>query len=76
MPDPALEALRTRLGADLDMLTAYDAAQLAVLDRAVAAAMATDDAAVEAGFEGSVRIVPRPLRGRARALLFPGGDRG
>lgn len=77
MPDSALDALRRRLGdADLGALASYDDAQLAALDRAVAAAMAADDDAVESGVEGAVRLVPRPLRGRARAMLFPRGDRG
>jgi hypothetical protein len=44
---------------------------LAVLDDLVAATFAAEDAAVADGLDGTVRAVPRPLRGRARALIFP-----
>jgi hypothetical protein len=38
----------------------------------VAAAAAADTARVEKALEATMKLVPAPLRPRARALLFPG----
>ena len=69
-----LDSLAERLGVPRSRLAALDAcspADLTVLDDLVAATFATEDAAVAAGLDGTVRAVPRPLRGRARSLIFP-----
>lgn len=57
----------------LALLAAYDDEDLTVLDDAVALAIRAEDHAVEQGLSEALRFVPRPLRGRARALLFGDG---
>jgi hypothetical protein len=76
MSDDPLAALADRLGVSrdrLDGLSGCMPADLAELDTLVAAAFAIEDEAVESGLQRTVSAVPRPLRGKARALLFPEG---
>ena len=40
----------------------------------VVAAVAADTARIEQALEATMKLVPAPLRPRARALLFPGDD--
>jgi hypothetical protein len=73
--DP-LVSLASRLGVPASRLAGLadlTAADLAVLESLVADAFAAEDRAVREGLERTVGAVPRPLRGRARSLLFPGG---
>jgi hypothetical protein len=75
----ALAPLAELLGVpegELGMLRAYDAAQVEVLEVAVAAALEAEDAAFTTASEDALRFVPRLLRGPARAMLIPGGRRG
>lgn len=75
---PPLAALADRLGVAEDRLAAlreYDEAEVAVLDRAVAEAIATEDAEFEAAAEKALGLVPRLLRGTVRAMMLPGGRR-
>jgi len=79
MSKKELTALADRLGVPasrLKTLEGYAAADLATLNRAVADAMKTEDDAFATGLQDAVRFIPRPLRGFARKLLFPAGDRG
>ncbi|WP_157571667.1 hypothetical protein [Nocardioides alkalitolerans] len=78
MSRPSLETLASRLDlpvASLAVLEACTDDELAVLDEAVALAVMAEDQAVEHGLDAAVRFVPRPLRGRARKLVF-GSERG
>jgi hypothetical protein len=79
MPNKELTALADRLGVPasrLQPLDGYTADEIGRLDRAVAAAMTVEDDAFATGLQDAVRFIPRPLRGFARKLLFPAGDRG
>ena len=74
MSDP-LATLADRLGVSrdrLDGLAGCESADLTDLDGLVAAAFATEDEDVESGLQRTVSAVPRPLRGKAKGLLFPG----
>ncbi|HEY1134294.1 MAG TPA: hypothetical protein VGE77_06925 [Nocardioides sp.] len=76
MSRPVLTAMARRLDLPVErlaLLEAYDDADLTVLDDAVSLAIRAEDRAVTEGLEEAVRFVPRPLRSRARAMLF--GDR-
>ncbi|HEY3014603.1 MAG TPA: hypothetical protein VGJ41_05800 [Nocardioides sp.] len=78
MSKKELTVLADRLGVParrLQPLEEYAADQIAVLDRAVAAAMKAEDDAFATGLQDAVRFIPRPLRGFARKLIFPAGDR-
>ncbi|QIX26586.1 hypothetical protein ncot_08205 [Nocardioides sp. JQ2195] len=55
-------------------LEACSAEELTHLDSLVEAAFVREQEAVEAGLKATLQAVPRPLRGRAKSLLFPGGD--
>lgn len=50
--------------------------QAEVLDAAIVEAMRAEDEGFDTGLQEALRLVPRPLRGVARGLLFPGGGRG
>lgn len=52
----------------LEALPAEDQARFA---ETVVAAVAVDTERVEKALEATVKLVPAPLRSRARALLFP-----
>ncbi|MDQ1103968.1 hypothetical protein [Nocardioides zeae] len=78
MSRPVLTSMARRLDLPVErlaLLEAYDEADLTVLDDAISLAIRAEDRAVADGLEEAVRFVPRPLRGRARALVF-GTDRG
>ncbi|NYG57817.1 hypothetical protein BJ980_000740 [Nocardioides daedukensis] len=57
--------------AGLDDVGAEEVARLVTL---VDDTFAREDSAVEVGLKATVNAIPRPLRGRAKALLF-GGER-
>ncbi|MDT9592497.1 hypothetical protein RDV89_05425 [Nocardioides zeae] len=74
-PLPETAALAARLGVPAEHLRALDgcaAEDVALLDDAVELALRAEDRAVSDGLAAAVRFVPRPLRGRARALLGVG----
>jgi hypothetical protein len=54
----------------LEALPVEDQARFADV---VIAAVAADTERVEQALEATIKLVPAPLRPRARALLFPGG---
>jgi hypothetical protein len=63
-------------GEDVPLLARLTPLELDVLDTAVTKAMRTEDEGFDQGLQEALRLVPRPLRGVARGLLFPGGGRG
>ena len=76
MTDASLGRLAERVDAPVEALAALadiGAADLERLDSIIAGAFETEDAAFTEALMGALRIVPRPLRGAARSLLFPGG---
>lgn len=76
MTDASLGRLAERIDAPVETLAhlaAIGAADIDRLDSIVARAFETEDAAFTEALMGALRIVPRPLRGAARSLLFPGG---
>lgn len=69
--------LAERLGVTTDAVAGFEdcsAEGLAHLDSLVEAAFAREQEAVESGLKATLQAVPRPLRGRAKSLLFPGGE--
>lgn len=77
-PGSGISALATRLGVPDKHLAGLDtcgAQGLDRIERLVAQAFDREDEAVETGLQETLQAVPRPLRGRARALLFPGSSR-
>lgn len=71
--DP-LSSLADRLdltSADLSPLRACGTPDLQALDEAVARTLEREDEAVESGLRATLGAIPRPLRGKAKALLFP-----
>lgn len=65
--------LAADLGLDPDSLTGFSALpaeQFDRLDTLVRSAVAAEDALVQRSLEAALNAVPRPLRGRARALLL------
>ena len=78
MIDASLARLAERVDAPVEAmapLAEIGAADLERLDAIIASAFETEDAAFTEALMGALRIVPRPLRGAARSLLFPGGGR-
>ena len=72
----ALARLAQTLGAEPEELAAVsglDAQALRRLDGLVADALEQEEARVTEAVEETVRFVPRPLRGRAKKMLFPEG---
>ena len=61
---------------EVPLLAELSSNELQTLDSAVVEAMRAEDEAFDQGLKEALRLVPRPLRGIARGLLFPGGDRG
>lgn len=53
----------------------YDDGELDRLEELVRGALSAEDAAFDAGLTGALDLVPRPLRGTARKILFPGGGK-
>lgn len=75
MADDTLDALARDLGAarsDVQFLHRVGEAELASLHAALRAARAAQERALAEAFEGTIRLVPRPLRGRVRRLLVGG----
>ena len=73
--DDPVAALADDLGVDrgeLAWLDAADDATLAGLHAALTAAHARQEQALRDAFEGTITVVPRPLRGRVRKLLMGG----
>jgi hypothetical protein len=71
--------LAAELGVDperLAVLRACSPAEQRVFADAVTRARRTRAAALDAALHRALRVVPRPLRGRATRLLFPDGGRG
>lgn len=44
------------------------------LRQSISAAMARQDTAIERGVERALGAIPKPLRGKARSIIFPGGQ--
>ena len=75
MADDALDALARDLGAarsEVQFLDRVDEADLATLHTALHDAREAQERALAEAFEGTIRVVPRPLRGRIRRLLVGG----
>lgn len=73
--DDPVTALADDLGVPRDevaWLDAADDATLAHLHAALDAAHARQEEALREAFEGTISVVPRPLRGRVRKLLMGG----
>lgn len=58
----------------LAMLSGVAQENLHHLRESITTAVQEQESAIQRGVEKSLQVIPRPLRGRARALLFPGGD--
>lgn len=77
-PEP-LAALATRLDVAPSALAALrhcTATDLAAFDGLIGDAMTAHDQAIESGLRDALRFVPRLLRGRASAMLFPEDSHG
>lgn len=53
----------------------YDDGELTRLEELVSGALRAEDEAFDQGLTGALALVPRPLRGTARKILFPGGGK-
>lgn len=67
------EVLDTPVG-DLDYLTPLDDAALTQLHTVLQRSLEAEDRRVQDALQATMRFLPRPLRGRAKKLLFPGGE--
>lgn len=79
MPDDPIARLSATLrvpATDLAMLDQFASADVATLADAVERAVQVQRTETDESLEAALGIVPRPLRGRARKLLFPGDSRG
>lgn len=77
MTSTDVSALAARLDTSVKELAGFSACspdEVAHLDSLVAAAFEAEAEAVETGLRATLTAVPRPLRGRAKALLFPEED--
>lgn len=75
MADEVLDELARDLRvarAEVEFLAPLDEPSLRTLHAALDDAHAQQEAALAEAFEGTVRLVPRPLRGRVRRLLIGG----
>ena len=73
--DDPVAALADALGVprgELAWLDAADPTAVAALRDALTAAHARQEQALRDAFEGTITVVPRPLRGRVRTLLMGG----
>lgn len=73
MADEVLDELARDLRvprAEVEFLAPLDRASLTRLHAALDDAHAQQEAALAEAFEGTIRLVPRPLRGRVRRLLI------
>lgn len=59
----------------LGMIAGLSDSDVAHLQASVQAAIDRNDEAIEKGVERSLAAIPRPLRGKARSMIFPGGSR-
>lgn len=79
MTEDVIGELAAELGVDperLAVLRSCRPAEQRVLADAVTQARRTRAAELDAALHRALRVVPRPLRGRAGRLLFPGGEHG
>lgn len=77
MPDDPITRLSRTLKVapgEFAVLRSYPDEQLSVLAGAVERAVTVQREEIDASLEGALGFIPRPLRGRARKLLFPGGQ--
>lgn len=77
MASTPVSTLAERLGVTTEAvagLGACSAEELAHLDSLVESTFSREREAVESGLRATLQAVPRPLRGRAKGLLFPGGE--
>ena len=79
MPEPsaALSALADRLHVGVERIVHLErlgAPALDELEALVGRAQARDEQEIEDGFQQTLRLVPRLLRGRVKKLLFPEDD--
>jgi len=58
----------------VSMLAGLADDELDHLRQSVQAAVRRQDSAIERGVERALQVIPKPLRGRARSMIFPGGD--
>ena len=58
----------------LGMLSGVAQENLAHLRDSINASVAEQEGLIQKGIETGLKVVPAPLRGRARAILFPGGQ--
>lgn len=65
--------LDTHVG-DLDYLSPLDDSALAQLHTLLQRSLEAEDRRVQDALQATMRFLPRPLRGRAKKLLFPGGE--
>ena len=76
VPDsPSVDDLATLLEVPADevaFLRKLDEADLVRLHDVVAGTLEREGRAIDEALEATVRFLPRPLRGRAKKLLFPG----
>jgi hypothetical protein len=56
---------------EVSFLSKLDGTDLARLHEVVAGSLEREGAAIDEALEATTRFLPRPLRGRARRLLFP-----
>ena len=54
------------------MLAGLADSELEHLRETIDASMRRQDNAIERGVERALQVIPKPLRGRARSMLFPG----
>ena len=76
MPDDPVTRLAELLrvpATDLSALSRFSAAETATLADVVEEAMRVQATEFAAALEAAVGVVPRPLRGTARKMLFGGG---
>ena len=79
MTDDPIARLAGTVGvarSELAMLEGFSTADVSMLADAVERAFLVQRAEVDQSLDSALGFIPRPLRGRARRLLFPGGGRG
>jgi hypothetical protein len=65
------DLLEVRPG-DVSFLSKLDEAELARLHDVVAGSLEREGQAIDEALQATMRFLPRPLRGRAKKMLFPG----
>jgi hypothetical protein len=74
-PDTTVEDLADLLEVrpgDVSFLSKLDEAELARLHDVVAGSLDREGQAIDEALQATMRFLPRPLRGRAKKMLFPG----